>query len=103
VTYFFDTSALVKVYHAERGSDRVEAMFDEPGRRIIVSRLASVEFHSALALKVRTGHLDPAESLALRLRFLEHITSGVIMLLGVHANHTPARRISWCGMEIAGD
>ena len=87
MTYFFDSSALVKLYHPERGSDRIEAIFDEPGRRIIISRLAGVEFHSALALKVRTGRLDSGESLALRLRFLEHVTSGAIMLLGVHANH----------------
>ena len=85
--YFFDSSALVKLYHRERGSEVVEALFAEPGHQIIVSRLAGVEFHSALALKVRTGHLDAAESLALRLRFLEHVTSGAIMLLGVHANH----------------
>ena len=85
--YFFDSSALVKLYHPERGSERIAALFDEPGRQIIVSRLAAVEFHSALALKVRTGHLDAVGSLALRLRFLEHVTSGAIMLLGVHANH----------------
>jgi len=87
VIYFFDSSALVKLYHAERGSDRISAIFDEPDRRIMISRLAGVEFHSALALKVRTGHLDPAGAVALRVRFLGHVTSGAITVLGVRANH----------------
>jgi hypothetical protein len=58
VNYFFDTSALVKLYHPELGSQRVAAMFGEPDRRIVISRIGGVELHSALALKMRTGHLD---------------------------------------------
>ena len=56
--YFFDTSALVKLYHPELGSQRVAAMFGEPDRRIVISRIGGVELHSTLAVKMRTGHLD---------------------------------------------
>jgi predicted nucleic acid-binding protein len=58
VVYFFDSSALVKLYHPEKGSERIEEIFNEPDRRILIARLAGVEIVSALALKVRTGHLD---------------------------------------------
>ena len=58
--YFFDSSALIKLYHPELGSQRIAAVFGEPDRRVIISRLAGVELHSALALKTRTGHLAGA-------------------------------------------
>ena len=87
MTYFFDSSALIKLYHPERGSQRVEVLFGEPSRRIIISRLTGVEFHSALALKVRTGHLDTAGAAALRLRFLDHVTSGAIAVLAINESH----------------
>jgi hypothetical protein len=35
VTYFLDTSALVKRYHPEVGSSKIEAIFREHNRRII--------------------------------------------------------------------
>jgi hypothetical protein len=57
VNYFFDSSALIKLYHPELGSERVAGMFGSADRRIVISRLAGVELHSALALKTRTGHL----------------------------------------------
>jgi hypothetical protein len=58
VNYFFDSSALIKLHHPERGSEPVMAMFGEADRQIIISRLAGVELRSALALKTRMGHLD---------------------------------------------
>lgn len=56
--FFFDTSALVKRYHTESGTQAVDAIFSEPGARFCVSRLALVECVSALCLKVRSGHLS---------------------------------------------
>jgi predicted nucleic acid-binding protein len=53
-------------------------MFGGPDRRIIISRLAGVELHSALALKTRTGHLDREGSAALRIRFFNDVASGAI-------------------------
>jgi predicted nucleic acid-binding protein len=90
VNYFFDSSALIKLYHPELGSQKVAAMFDEPDRRILVSRLAGVELHSALALKTRTGHLDRDGSAAMRIRFLNDVASGAIVLVAVTELHYPA-------------
>jgi hypothetical protein len=85
VNYFFDSSALIKLYHPELGSQQVAAMFGGPDRRIIISRLAGVELHSALALKTRTGHLDSERSAALRIRFLNDVACGAIALVAVKA------------------
>jgi predicted nucleic acid-binding protein len=90
VNYFFDSSALIKLYHPELGSQRVAAIFGTAGRRIIVSRLAGVEFHSALALKSRTGHLDRAGSATLRFRFLNDVAIGAIELVELSESHYSA-------------
>ena len=90
MNYFFDSSALIKLYHPELGSQRVAAIFGEPDRRIIVSRLAGVELHSALALKTRTGHLDREGSAALRIRFFNDVASGAIALVAVCGFQYPA-------------
>lgn len=55
--YVFDTSALVKRYHAELGSNEVAAIFSERHSRILISRLAIVECVSAFCLKARTGEI----------------------------------------------
>jgi predicted nucleic acid-binding protein len=49
--YFFDTSALVKRYHLESGSERVNAIFDDRDNVLIISELAIVEMASALQRK----------------------------------------------------
>ena len=66
------------------------AMFGEADRQIIISRLAGVELHSALALKTRMGHLDREKSAALRTRFLDDVASGAIALVAVREFHYPA-------------
>lgn len=87
---FFDSSALIKLYHPELGSQRVAALFGGADGSIIISRLAGVELHSALALKTRTGHLDNERSAALRIRFLNDVASGAIALVAVSEFHYPA-------------
>ncbi|HEX8998687.1 MAG TPA: type II toxin-antitoxin system VapC family toxin, partial [Blastocatellia bacterium] len=56
--YFLDTSALSKHYHAEVGTATVDAIFtlagQTPGAQLYISRLAVVEYRSALAKKVRS-------------------------------------------------
>jgi len=46
--FLFDTSALVKRYHVEVGSDKVDEIFDDPDNVLIISELALVEVTSAL-------------------------------------------------------
>jgi predicted nucleic acid-binding protein len=48
-TYFFDTSALVQLYHYEVGTERVEEIFDQSASHIVISELATVELYAALA------------------------------------------------------
>ncbi len=47
--HFLDSSALGKHYHAEIGTDRVDALLQEPGAQHFISRLTGVEVHSVFA------------------------------------------------------
>jgi uncharacterized protein len=58
VNAYFDTSALVKLYLAEEGSDQAMALFDA-AEVAIVNALAFVEVRAALAAAVRAGRLHP--------------------------------------------
>ena len=85
--YFFDTSALVKHYHAEAGTDVVDRVIDEPGAELIIARLTLVETISVFAIKVRTGEFDAAEFARLRGLFATHVARRryqVFRLLHVH-------------------
>lgn len=57
MSFFFDTSALLKLYHREVGTDRVEEIFKQTDDTIVISELAVVELYSTLARKVRTGEI----------------------------------------------
>ncbi len=57
-TYFLDTSALVKRYHQEVGTDIIDKIFGEEGKVLFISDLSIIEFHSAIALKVRTREIS---------------------------------------------
>jgi len=85
--YFLDTSAVVKHYRQEAGTDKVDALFVEPQAVLILSRLGAVETISALAMKVRTGELSQADYAAARTRFLTDVAEGklsVVRLLVAH-------------------
>lgn len=69
--YFLDSSALVKRYHLESGSDTVEKLFAGPDNRFFISRLALSELHSSFARLVREGTLNEADFAKLTAR-LEH-------------------------------
>jgi hypothetical protein len=62
--YFFDTSAIVKYYHAEVGTPVVSGVFTEQGRKVRISSLGLLEIQSAFAMKVRSG--SPANSFGVR-------------------------------------
>jgi len=54
---FFETSALVKRYHKEKGTDVVDTAFNQKGMKAI-SDISVIEFFSAFAKKVRTGEIS---------------------------------------------
>jgi predicted nucleic acid-binding protein len=66
---YFDTSALVKHYHAEAGSPEVDRLWHDPTTALFISRLSVPELVSAFAGKVRTGEITPADFFALTRRF----------------------------------
>jgi predicted nucleic acid-binding protein len=55
---FFDTSALVKYFHNEQGSQQVIELIENKNNKIWVSDLARIEFVSALHRKFRNKELD---------------------------------------------
>ncbi len=63
--YFFDSSALVKRYATESGTEWVKALLSPAaGNRIYVARITEVETVAALARKKRGGHITPADATA---------------------------------------
>ena len=56
--YFFDTSAIAKLFHVEKGTPQVISIFRQPERQIIISRLTLVELFSVAAIKFRTGEIS---------------------------------------------
>ncbi|MFZ3059709.1 MAG: type II toxin-antitoxin system VapC family toxin [Candidatus Methanoperedens sp.] len=49
--YFLDTSALVKRYHSEKGTDKIDKIFSEDDRVIVISSISITEMVSALNRK----------------------------------------------------
>lgn len=49
--YFFDTSALIKRYHKEKGSETVDNILDGKDNVIVISNLTIIETTSAFARK----------------------------------------------------
>lgn len=61
MTFFADSSALIKLYVQEIGSQWIRSLFDPAtGNACYVSRVTSVEVTSGLARRVREGRLDLA-------------------------------------------
>ena len=55
---YFDTSAIVKHFHVEEGTERVSALIQNTDDEIWLSELAKLEFVSALLRKYREGTID---------------------------------------------
>ena len=49
--YFLDTSALVKRYHSEKGTDKIDQIFSEDDRAIVISNITLTEMVSAINRK----------------------------------------------------
>lgn len=57
--YFFDTSALIKLYHQEDGTEVVDQLVNQDQPVIVISDLSGVEMASAMAKKVRAREIAP--------------------------------------------
>jgi predicted nucleic acid-binding protein len=85
--YFFDTSALVKRYQQEHGTQVVDALFAQAQSSFVISRLGMVETTSALALKVRTGELPLADYAVTRKKFLGDVAQGTLQVVRLLVSH----------------
>ncbi len=56
--HFFDSSALVKLYHPEAGTPAVDQIVNATDNLVLVSRLTLAEPTSAFAIKVRTQSIN---------------------------------------------
>lgn len=73
--YFFDTSALVKRYHIEAGSEKVNELFDNPEGIFAITSIAVTEFVSALARKLYEGVISEDDFRACLSEFAKDIIS----------------------------
>ena len=93
--HFLDTSALVKHYHSEVGTPKVDLLWNNPNAHLFVSRLGVVETVSAFAKKVGcNGMISTADFLLLRRRFFADLRKkrpSVVRLLVRH--HQEADRL----------
>jgi predicted nucleic acid-binding protein len=88
--YFWDTSAVAKLYHLEVGSDFVDRLQAEPDSRHLISRLAIVEMESIFALKTRTGEIHEQAALVARRRLQADLGRGRLMVAAVNDGHLRA-------------
>ena len=90
--YFFDTSALAKVYRKELGSDLIDRITTERGSRRFISRFTILEMESVLALKFRTGDIDEQALLIARRRLEADLGSRRLLVAVVGDEHLRGAR-----------
>jgi predicted nucleic acid-binding protein len=54
---YFDTSALVKLFHVENGTQKVTELVEDLDNKVYLSELAKIEFHCALYRRFRNHEL----------------------------------------------
>jgi len=98
--YFLDTSALIKYYHEEKGSDRVKEIIDaaagkkaekredEHGKvQIYISELSVVEFRSTLFKKFRMGTITAEDRIGTVNLFDSDILGGKFSIIPIESAH----------------
>ncbi len=81
--WLFDTSAAVKHFHPETGSNVVAQLFAMPTARIIISSLGRVELLSAFAIKVKVGTIPARAFDTLRRQLANEIVAKRIEIVEV--------------------
>jgi predicted nucleic acid-binding protein len=85
--YFFDTSALAKVYRKEIGSDIIDRILSESSSQHLISRLTIVEIEAVFALKARIGEIDQQAVLIARRRLEADLARTRLLVAAVDAEH----------------
>lgn len=81
--YFFDSSALVKLYHHEIGTLAVDRLANSGGSVVRISRLTPAELISAFAIKVRTQFISRDDADALLRQFQSDIATGKLEVFSI--------------------
>ncbi len=81
--FFFDSSALVKLYHPETGTAAVDQIVGTRGNLISVSRLTVAELTSAFAIKVRTQSISREDADVFLRQFRGDVTSGKLEVFSI--------------------
>jgi len=86
--YFFDTSALVKRYHVEEGSEKVDEIFNDPGGIFAIASITIAEFTSVFARKLNEGIISEDDLRICLSEFSKDIISsfGIVDLGRNHIN-----------------
>ena len=69
--YYFDTSALIKLYIDETGSDWVQTIYDKQSEKIIFAKIGIVETAAALTRRERMNEITPELQKSLYSKMLE--------------------------------
>lgn len=77
--YFFDTSAVVKIYHKEQGSELIIPLY-RGDNAILISELSKVEFLSTVHKKLRTGEISEETLEALNKRFFADCSDRFVVI-----------------------
>src|SRR6266446_7254423 len=92
--FFWDTSALVKHYHRELGTSKVDKLLQTAASRHAISRLGVTETFSVFAGKVRAGLITLPDFEQLCRRFLADTRGKVISVARLLvAHHKEAERL----------
>ncbi|ETW98929.1 MAG: hypothetical protein ETSY2_41925 [Candidatus Entotheonella gemina] len=81
--YFFDTSALLKRYHPEIGSEVVDAVFDLAVAVRVISDISIIEIYSAFARHVRVGDVTREDFQAAKLELDSDIQDGRLLVIAL--------------------
>ncbi len=73
--YYFDTSSLVKIYHAEAGTTEVLALYKNSACSLLISELSRIEFFATVYRKYREKRLSSKALQALIRKFKEDLNS----------------------------
>ncbi len=71
--YYLDSSAFIKNYHPEEGSEEVQRIVNEPDSLRIISRLSVLEAQRAFALRARKTNIKAEELKTLRGTFFRDL------------------------------
>lgn len=83
VGHFFDSSALVKLYHPEGGTPTVDQIVSTADNLVRISRLTVAELTSAFAIKVRTQSINREDADLFLRQFRGDVATGKLEIFSV--------------------